>query len=63
MKDVNQLCPLKTNQRKQVLGLTEQIDGRFKELPLAVGVLGRKNFTRGEEGVVSMSVSIRLGQP
>lgn len=45
VKDISQLFPLKkTNQRKQVLGLSDQINGGFKALPMAVGGAKQKGF-------------------
>ena len=45
-----------------MLGLGEQINGGFKALPITVGGAEQKEFTRGEEGIMSRSASIRLGQ-
>lgn len=47
-----------------MLGLSEPIDGGFKVWPVAVESIKQKDFIgrfRGREGVVNISMSIRLG--
>lgn len=44
MKGVNPFFPLKLNHIKQALGLSEQINGRFKVWPVAIERLKRKKL-------------------
>ena len=60
----NQLFPKKTNQTKQVLGLTKQITGRFHLWPVAAENSKLEEFywkVWREESVMNMNMSIILG--